>query len=268
MSQPVEPAKGPIASPTASPGPDSTSAKVKDEIKSTIIPQLQAQGRDPSSKDVYPTVINDLAKRYGVSYNAVKKQWDKVLSEGGTKPQQPQPQTTTRTVGGVTMEVKAEPKPPRAEKQSTCPKCGAPLTPDHQCTQAATQEIIEIDGKKYNKVKLANGQIALQEVQEKQEKPPPTPEELERSKKFSVRLLKWVRAKGELDSDEETDNLIGDEIKDIMLEWKAKFPTALRAVIVGFMILAFYIVPAASNVRKKMQAAKDKLAGKPEEKPQ
>ena len=251
--------------------PDSTSARVREEIKATVIPQLQAQGKDPSSKDVYPTVINDLAKKYGVTYNAVKKQWDKVLSEGGAKPPQLQPQTTTRTVGGVTMEVKAEPKTPRGDRQTNCPKCGAPLTPDHQCGEATPQEIVEIDGKKYRRTKLANGQVVLQEVEEKQEKLPPTPEELERSKKFSVRLLEWVRAKGELESDHDTDNLIGDEIKDIMLEWKAKFPTVLRAVIVGFMILAFYIVPAVSNVRKKMQAAKDKLAGnsgtKPEEKP-
>lgn len=89
---------------------ESTSAKVRQEIKDVILPRLQNEGKDPSSKDVYPKLVKELGTKYGIHYGTVKKSWDKVLRDAGALPPSPPPPTRS-TTGQITTEIKGQPKP-------------------------------------------------------------------------------------------------------------------------------------------------------------
>jgi hypothetical protein len=143
--------------PTPFPEPESASAKIRAKIREQILPDLQARGLDPSSKDVYPSVVKQLASEFGVTYNVAKKAWDRILREGGTLPPPP-PRPSTKQVGGVEIEVQPSPKVP------------PPPPPPEQPSAVQPPSEVEIEGKKYTQVKLPTGQVVLKEVQET---PPP-----------------------------------------------------------------------------------------------
>jgi hypothetical protein len=77
-----------------------------------VLPRLQQEGRDPSSKDVYAGPegeVKKLAEEFHVDYNTAKKAYDKVLRDVGAKPP-PAPAPMKSTTGGVTTEIKGGPK--------------------------------------------------------------------------------------------------------------------------------------------------------------
>ncbi len=83
-----------------------------------VLPRLQQENRDPSSKEVYPGEVKELAKEFSVDYNTAKKAWDKVLRDAGQSA--PQVRESTRQVGEVRAVSASRPKtlpPPEAEKQ-------------------------------------------------------------------------------------------------------------------------------------------------------
>ncbi|GEM_PF-1937230 len=130
--------------------PESASAKIRDEIRKMV-----GQGVDLTSKDRYTPILHELEQKYGVKYPVVKKAFDKVMREAGNKP--PEPQVSQRTVGGVQMSITPKPKDKVAgqeQKQETTATVSIPQK----------EEIIEINGKKYVKTDLGNGQTALVEV--------------------------------------------------------------------------------------------------------
>lgn len=118
------------------PQPDeSISAKIRAEIRETILPNLQKAGKDPNSKDTYVPIVHDLEKRYKVDYVTAKKSWDKVLRDFGQKP--PVIQSSTATAGGVTMKVSPQPKAqskPEVVPQPTAPTAEpkAPPSPEEE----------------------------------------------------------------------------------------------------------------------------------------
>lgn len=96
----------------------SASAKIREELRIQVIPQIVKEGKDPSSKDIYPAYCKQLASKYSVDYNTVKKSWDKVLRELGTKP--PEIVTKKAKVGGVEMTTTPQPKEaPKKEAEPT-----------------------------------------------------------------------------------------------------------------------------------------------------
>ena len=83
-----------------------------------VLPRLQQENKDPSSKEVYPDEVKELAREFSVDYNTAKKAWDKVLRDAGQKP--PQVHESTRQVGEVKAVSVGRPKslpPPETEKQ-------------------------------------------------------------------------------------------------------------------------------------------------------
>ncbi len=84
-----------------------------------VLPRLQLENKDPSSKEVYPDEVKALAKEFSVDYNTAKKAWDKVLRDAGQKPEAVK--EVTSRVGDVNVRSVGRPKslpPPEAEKQA------------------------------------------------------------------------------------------------------------------------------------------------------
>jgi hypothetical protein len=155
QDQPALGAGGEEQGPTPFPEPESASAKIRARIREQILPDLQARGLDPSTKDVYPAAVRQLASEFKVTYNVAKKAWDRILREGGALPP-PLPKASTKQVGGVEIEVQPSPKSP-------------PPSPEQPPAEPSSN-VVEIEGKKYTQVKLSTGQVVLKEVQET---PPP-----------------------------------------------------------------------------------------------
>jgi hypothetical protein len=131
--------------------PESASAKIRDEIRKMV-----GQGVDLTNKDRYTPILHELEQKYSVKYPVVKKAFDKVMREAGNK--LPEPQISQRTVGGVQMSITPKPKDKPAGQEQKQDTTSASIPQKEQ------QEIIEINGKKYAKTDLGNGQTALIEV--------------------------------------------------------------------------------------------------------
>jgi hypothetical protein len=129
--------------------PESASAKIRDEIR-----KLVGQGVVLTSKDRYTPILHELEQKYSVKYPVVKKAFDKVMREAGNKP--PEPQISQRTVGGVQMSITPKPKDKVAGQEQKQETTTASIP--------QKEEILEINGKKYAKTDLGNGQTALVEV--------------------------------------------------------------------------------------------------------
>jgi hypothetical protein len=55
----------------------STSALIRAEVRTRILPRLKEEGKHPGDPSVYIPVLNDLAQRHGVTYNTVMASWRK-----------------------------------------------------------------------------------------------------------------------------------------------------------------------------------------------
>jgi hypothetical protein len=131
--------------------PESASAKIRDEIR-----KLVGQGVDLTKKDRYTPILHELEQKYSVKYPVVKKAFDKVMREAGNKP--PEPQISQRTVGGIQMSISPKPKEKVVGQEQQKPE----TTTTASILQK--EELVEINGKKYAKTDLGNGQTALVEV--------------------------------------------------------------------------------------------------------